>query len=209
MDHTKHFNPRSREGSDRTVSPSTTTTRYFNPRSREGSDPRSSARSRHCCHFNPRSREGSDLGMHIPFQRRQHFNPRSREGSDLADARTGWPVEISIHAPVKGATCDQTADPDSFNISIHAPVKGATPAGRGSPPHPPNFNPRSREGSDNPRGRVQDGRPNFNPRSREGSDMWFGSPATSNTISIHAPVKGATHSGAISTSGQLFQSTLP
>ena len=57
----------------------------------------------------------------------------------------------------------------------------------------PNFNPRSREGSD-----VTVRTPNrtslhFNPRSREGSDLrsgFIGAPV--HRISIHAPVKGAT-----------------
>ena len=54
------------------------------------------------------------------------------------------------------------------------------------------FNPRSREGSDSPSDLLLSSGLYFNPRSREGSDelgllVWlFG------TISIHAPVKGAT-----------------
>ena len=55
---------------------------------------------------------------------------------------------ISIHAPVKGATTPCGTVRSQPRISIHAPVKGATlgleicTAGR------KNFNPRSREGSD-------------------------------------------------------------
>ena len=33
---------------------------------------------------------------------------------------------ISIHAPVKGATCEDSDKPTWAIISIHAPVKGAT-----------------------------------------------------------------------------------
>ena len=77
---------------------------------------------------------------------------------------------ISIHAPVKGATCPlglaanqvrnfnprsregsdgwpRAACP-SVRISIHAPVKGATPPDGVWFPGRPYFNPRSREGSD-------------------------------------------------------------
>ena len=101
-------------------------------------------------HFNPRSREGSDgicrelNGSFLIFQstlprRERHdlrksyvvqnvnFNPRSREGSDMP--RKGeykYNVDISIHAPAKGATLNI--------ISMQSKHKY--------------FNPRSREGSD-------------------------------------------------------------
>ena len=82
----------------------------------------------------------------------EYFNPRSREGSDLGRNVDGYAVAlISIHAPVKGATCTVSRDIPSQNfnprsregsdvltftlalpyiISIHAPVKGATGNGR-------------------------------------------------------------------------------
>ena len=102
-----------------------------------------------------------------------------------------------------------------FNISIHAPVKGATGILLPSAGGDINFNPRSREGSDfimsstyayliisihapvkgaTRFARVNDVRiAHFNPRSREGSDLdavhvLVAVPG----ISIHAPVKGAT-----------------
>ena len=100
---------------------------------------------------------------------------------------------VSIHAPVKGATCStrtQSSRQPSFNprsregsdpglhrptqrtdrFSIHAPVKGATPrAGGGGTArgHARSFNPRSREGSDpTPTPDPSQGQC-FNPRSRE------------------------------------------
>ena len=64
---------------------------YFNPRSREGSDHRKRHRRRCILYFNPRSREGSDLWL----------NPEQPTTPD-----------ISIHAPVKGATrAGRTVDP--------------------------------------------------------------------------------------------------
>ena len=100
------------------------------------------------------------------------------------------------------------------SVSIHAPVKGATGLGQAKPIGLFGFNPRSREGSDN----IYAGRPGsracFNPRSREGSDhaqrLHFRFPVRFNprsregsdaikcvivivmSVSIHAPVKGAT-----------------
>ena len=80
-----------------------------------------------------------------------NFNPRTREGCDLVDTHRPYLiVDISIHAPVKGATSGvgMMIKPEYF-ISIHAPVKGATDGvvdvRRGVNR---NFNPRTREGCD-------------------------------------------------------------
>ena len=56
-------------------------------------------------------------------------------------------------------------------ISIHAPVKGATARRRMMCRCVSNFNPRSREGSDQTVALVIGNYTNFNPRSREGSDL--------------------------------------
>ena len=51
---------------------------------------------------------------------------------------------------------------------------------------------------------------NFNPRSREGSDRnAFDKYSNANTISIHAPARGATYSKIYQKVMQKFQSTLP
>ena len=54
------------------------------------------------------------------------FNPRSREGSDDEYKLTRLQVEVSIHAPVKGATYSKQLANYKKDVSIHAPVKGAT-----------------------------------------------------------------------------------
>ena len=99
-----YFNPRSREGSDYLNGQEIPTIRNFNPRSREGSDPVDPVRERSCPYFNPRSREGSDLIADVQPGFRCDFNPRSREGSDVFQALPGYHLEISIHAPARGAT---------------------------------------------------------------------------------------------------------
>ena len=143
-----------------------------------------------------------------------YFNPRSREGSDLRKSSVYADSEISIHAPAKGATVKaellQQYHPISIHapakgatlhiglsaiptlISIHAPAKGATDHNRKAWIRDCDFNPRSREGSDDSsigerevffifqstlprRERPQQGNKfhriqHFNPRSREGSD---------------------------------------
>ena len=167
-----------------------------------------------------------------------YFNPRSREGSDLVSCFSSGDIPISIHAPAKGATV-RTLEPFLHGtISIHAPAKGATififfrGVYMGISIHAPakgatiyrlrkknrisNFNPRSREGSDNISAGSSLILANFNPRSREGSDnlpvakkkpyQQFQSTLPrrerlptntmdiwSTEISIHAPAKGATY----------------
>ena len=54
--------------------------------------------------FNPRSREGSDLSAPLYAFMPMDFNPRSREGSDDQQWELRRFAQISIHAPVKGAT---------------------------------------------------------------------------------------------------------
>ena len=80
---------------------------------------------------------------------RPYFNPRTREGCDKIDGQsiTIW-FDISIHAPVKGATCDN----HGFFTAIT------------------NFNPRTREGCDIRNHLLKKGIKNFNPRTREGCD---------------------------------------
>ena len=103
--------------------------RDFNPRTREGCDVvAENLLSRPPLHFNPRTREGCDSRRHPAASGTSNFNPRTREGCDTGTV-TGLILLgiISIHAPVKGATGNETIDGFKvFIISIHAPVKGAT-----------------------------------------------------------------------------------
>ena len=126
-------------------------------------------------YFNPRTREGCDSSA-LPTMpvAGLYFNPRTREGCDnTTKPASAMGVQISIHAPVKGAT--RWMPDNTYNtvvISIHAPVKGATPpaAYRHNMPSQ-DFNPRTREGCDGGHGSIPAGsRWNFNPRTREGCD---------------------------------------
>ena len=165
------------------------------------------------------------------FLRRPYFNPRSHEGSDVAVADRMRAVDISIHAPTRGATLDSNHLFRESRISIHAPTRGATYAHRqisfggefqstlprGERPIvlyllslESYFNPRSHEGSDNGRFWSRAGSVYFNPRSHEGSDMrseWMYI-----TCSYFNP---RSHEGSDETmrrsyaKDQRFQSTLP
>ena len=56
-------------------------------------------------------------------------------------------------------------------VSIHAPARGATEVNRLYHCRTDSFNPRAREGRDNPRRRGLMSRNRFNPRAREGRDV--------------------------------------
>ena len=144
------------------------------------------------------------------------FNPRSREGSDIGSQTSKYSFIISIHAPARGATRDQSVHFPDLKISIHAPARGATAAciiaatskdisihapARGATPQTqelhrshPNFNPRSREGSDSLSCRLGSSTTIFQstlPRGERRKEI----PGAYNTfcISIRAPARGATY----------------
>ena len=55
-----------------------------------------------------------------------HFNPRTHVGCDHRHRKRGKPWEISIHAPMWGATVNFPSFNLTYLISIHAPMWGAT-----------------------------------------------------------------------------------
>ena len=65
---------------------------------------------------------------HSSTSARNGFNPRSHEGSDCSMCGFGIHMEVSIHAPTKGATMNLCKVQNSIFVSIHAPTKGATRA---------------------------------------------------------------------------------
>ena len=107
-----YFNPRTREGCDNHT-PFTTYYHitYFNPRTREGCDDEYHRNDVHQVHFNPRTREGCDSFIEAGIEAINHFNPRTREGCDRRPGSSdGTLHDISIHAPVKGATVVAVAE---------------------------------------------------------------------------------------------------
>ena len=129
--------------------------------------------------------------MDVSSTRPYAARPRCRRASD-----------VSIHAPVRGATRPGAGSRESFNprartgrdqlasqtrgVSIHAPVRGATGTLSCT---------------------FHCGVPaiGFNPRARTGRDGC--SPRQCTSGSIHAPVRGATPARSFTV--QLFQSTRP
>ena len=60
-------------------------------------------------------------------------------------------VNVSIHAPARGATSGHGCRDTTRQVSIHAPARGATWAGQTYRRYCQSFNPRAREGRDNQR----------------------------------------------------------
>ena len=144
-----NFNPRSREGSDHAATCAAVLAAISIHAPVKGATRAQGSASARRGNFNPRSREGSDFGPAGKRFALSDFNPRSREGSDVVLANVyALTVTISIHAPVKGATCQ---NPQTWDVES-------------------DFNPRSREGSDVYFLIIAQSGMYFNPRSREGSD---------------------------------------
>ena len=77
---------------------------YFNPRSHERSDSDTTAIKQIWSNFNPRSHERSDKEHGVIEADQENFNPRSHERSDRYEVLSFPLIEISIHAPTRGAT---------------------------------------------------------------------------------------------------------
>ncbi len=122
---------------------------HFNPRSREGSDrPQYRTIIHSIVYFNPRSREGSDDAPEtVYFVREISIHAPAKGATQNSEGLTDH-VGISIHAPAKGATRGTAPISGGIQISIHAPAKGATRQKLQTLLCTLNFNPRSREGSD-------------------------------------------------------------
>ena len=120
------------------------------------------------------------------------FNPRTREGCDQRQLSTHRKLQVSIHAPVKGATLKVTCAISSDACFNPRTREGCDPALRSRWRSSAGFNPRTREGCDRAFQTNMRSVERFNPRTREGCDHAGGHDAGVGHVSIHAPVKGAT-----------------
>ena len=138
------------------------------------------------------------------------FNPRSLAGSDMPRCSP--------------AACFE-------EVSIHAPLRGATQLSASSPAANPCFNPRSLAGSDAVYIRLQNRRHVSIHAPLRGATSAFRGRGMGEAVSIHAPLRGATPGGVAGLAGRrvsihaplrgatssthhftrsaLFQSTLP
>ena len=84
-----------------------------------------SAATRGTC-FNPRTHEGCDQTDANGNTVGTGFNPRTHEGCDERIELHPAGENVSIHAPMKGATHMSSSWKNCNEVSIHAPMKGAT-----------------------------------------------------------------------------------
>ena len=191
--HNWDFNPHSREGSDCGKGRIRWAKCHFNPHSREGSD------FYFFCHFftspyfNPHSREGSDrsyCGCKSFCLQFQSTLPR-REWQCFYLFRC-WFFSISIHTPAKGVTVDCMIKDRCPVISIHTPAKGVTLDNAYKLVEIIFQSTLPRREWRSP-GTWREWIADFNPHSREGSDNVLDTTISILcNISIHTPAKGVT-----------------
>ena len=122
--------------------------RSFNPRTHTGCDIGLPNLSTHQHSFNPRTHTGCDyllctLPCNVlrfqsthPYRVRLKsnkniigmlcFNPRTHTGCDASAADNLRTIQVSIHAPIQGATSRWAVVSQCCEVSIHAPIQGAT-----------------------------------------------------------------------------------
>ena len=120
------------------------------------------------------------------------FNPRTRTGCDLNSLNVRYGIHVSIHAPARGATPHLVLVHAPPDVSIHAPARGAT-----SSLHLLSvaicFNPRTRTGCDQGSSSVVQAIQfqSTHPHGVRPATTW--QPVDGfDTVSIHAPARGAT-----------------
>ncbi len=124
------------------------------------------------CGFNPRARAGRDEGR--PLQRMQGlcFNPRARAGRDSLPCVTrpnAWLFQSTRPCGARPPVLGQAAlIPE---VSIHAPVRGATPAAPTSEATEMFQSTRPCGARHRRRQALHDDSDGFNPRARAGRDM--------------------------------------
>ena len=105
----------------------TITSMCFNPRTYERCDLATSHKGAWANgSFNPRTYERCDRRLPNCIPHQGGFNPRTYERCDKIQQTCGWNIEVSIHAPTRGATGHNHADDCRHLVSIHAPTRGAT-----------------------------------------------------------------------------------
>ena len=120
------------------------------------------------------------------------FNPRTPAGCDFVSAHPPRSADVSIHAPLRGATGSILPAASVICVSIHAPLRGATLTTtrtwclllRFQSTHPCGVRPI-------PRCHCLP-RTRFNPRTPAGCDSCGRLCFLWHPVSIHAPLRGAT-----------------
>ncbi len=116
-----------------------------------GGRPTITAYSSHWPMFRSTPPHGGRLLTMAETARVEGFDSRPRTGGDMdADEKFKVRLRVSIHAPARGATCDERHQPVAARVSIHAPARGATMKIMGRCASHGCFDPRPRTGGDLP-----------------------------------------------------------
>ena len=102
----------------------------FNPRTHTGCDLYNDHHRLHVESFNPRTHTGCDAPRAIVHHPQLGFNPRTHTGCDSYVESYKTFLNVSIHAPTRGATIGSQQSGDLHPVSIHAPTRGATDSTR-------------------------------------------------------------------------------
>ena len=164
----------------------------FNPRTHTGCDYRNNKRLRDFFYFNPRTHTGCDGSDQIKNRRFFYFNPRTHTGCDATMSNIYCNKNkfqsTHPHGVRRKYVVSQT---DTADISIHAPTRGATHSVAFSSASF-HFNPRTHTGCDELQEGLTSSLLNFNPRTHTGCDKRSVKDGRKQSISIHAPTRGAT-----------------
>jgi len=188
----------------------------FQPTHPHGVRPFSASASETQSRFNPRTRTGCDAGSQSVISGWNSFNPRTRTGCDEWDgANYVGRLNVSTHAPARGATPEPGTRGTRNPVSTHAPARGATlpPVARGlhhvfQPTHPhgvrrsivvyyeckdKSFNPRTRTGCDFSLRSNDQTSSMFQPTHPHGvRHFQYWKEDLYRKVSTHAPARGAT-----------------
>ena len=122
----------------------------FDPRPRAGGDLRVAAASLAATRFDPRPRAGGDRASRSIVPALNGFDPRPRAGGDVRLEHRGMrPIDVSIHAPARGATQASTSSRLAVQLFRSTPPRGGRRACIGAADAlPSGFDPRPRAGGD-------------------------------------------------------------
>ena len=124
-------------------------TECFNSRAREGRDPNRREPALYCHRFNSRAREGRDAILFPPQDGLDVSIHAPARGATLrASGALQSCAYVSIHAPARGATIRPQNPFRLQSVSIHAPARGATIKRESNWGKLSCFNSRAREGRD-------------------------------------------------------------
>ena len=138
------------------------------------------------------------------------FNPRPHTRGDTIRRFDASGLDVSIHAPTRGATYIDKTHVVKYLVSIHAPTRGATAHAALVTHTFSSFNPRPHAGGDSSSSITDVASVSFQSTPpRGGRHKVRLSATTHSVVSIHAPARGATDWFCNAIASSRFQSTLP